>query len=266
MRNSYIIIIESLLSSISEVLSYLYTESRIKISIMPHIFLISIIIFAVLSSFVNKFSAAFFLLINLIILLLLLEVNIVKLIRIIVLSSLFTGLFLLPFSLYLLFTLPGAEFITRLVNGTYGLLIVLFRSMISVGYLSLIPLSLGVSGLIYALVGLGISHTYAITILLTYRKIPAFIDELTKMFLGRGSRKVSHDKGILGVWTSLADSVGETILRGVSLGLQVELGFKSRVLTGYYVKGVGSPFVTLVYIIYTLFVVSIVLFWQVGVL
>ncbi len=266
MKNSLRIIVEGLFSSISDVLSYLYTESRLKTSIMPHIFLLSIVSFAVLSSFVNEFSMAFLLLANLVVLVLILRVNVVKLLRIIVLSSLLTGLFLLPFSLYLLLTLPRTEFITRVLDETNGLLIVLIRSMISVGYLSLIPLTLGVSGLIYALMRLGISHTHAMTLLLTYRKIPAFIDELTKMFMGRASRKVSREKGIPSLWNSLADSVGETILRGVSLGLRVELGFRSRILANYNIKADGSLLVTLAYIIYALLVISIVLFWQVGLL
>jgi hypothetical protein len=241
---------------ISEVLSYFYGEVGFRGGVWPPILLVSYISLAILSSFSSSILSIAILSLNLIIFLIVFRVRLLRMFKIVSTALIFISLFISPYIVYALFVY-GYLIGDILFSPVYGVFYVVARSLLAVSYISMIPLTLGVNGIILAFSSIRIDRGIVFFFLSVFRVIQNLIDEVVKLVLGRVSRRVGGDYGFMDMWRGLAVSIGEFILRSMSTGYLVGLGFRSRVLIGYVVGYKFSIRYSLLYAIYVSILVTL---------
>lgn len=257
MNRYFIYLIDGIFGSVAEIMSYLYCGSHRVYKISPRIFLVSILILAILSAYATSIESITLFLLNLIVLVALFKVDVIKLLRVTFVGLSFTTLFLSPIIVYQ-YLVSGYLSPEVFIGLKYGVLMILARSGISISYLSMIPLSLGLGGLINALTKLKLRFGVIITFLTFYRLIPYMLNDLSTLFIGRESRRIGR-RGLVGFWRSISETLGEFLIRGSSRGYMVSIGFKSRLLSNkvYLVAQYSSTRYTLIYLAYFLAIISV---------
>ncbi len=262
MKITYQSIIERLIIFLTDTLSIFYTEFSNISSVSPPIFLLFTVVFALLSSYSNKYILSLILLINYIVLSIAFGTNFKKLYNILTISAIFLFIFLSPFIIYYFYIFGFDEAIYFILNESNGLAIIFIRSILSICYLSMIPLVLGIDGLIQSLRGLGLSKTQVLAFFLTYRKLLSLIQEIIIIIMGRASRRLNKKENIINLWRNLAEGVAEFIYRGLSIGFMIGLGFKSRIIMSEfpYRRINSSKIRTSIYVAYSFLIIMVSLY------
>jgi energy-coupling factor transporter transmembrane protein EcfT len=160
-----------------------------------------------------------------------LRISIYKLVKMMLLIVVITILIYLPMTVYqiIIKNLSLNETVTILIYGKGSLGLLIMRSSIAGGFLILIPLSLGAQGIVAGLKSAGVSRESILLIMLTIRSIPSMIREGVRLLVGRRSRILVEDKGMLSLWRLFSTVAGELLIRSIYRGERLRHTLECRI-------------------------------------
>ena len=222
---------EYLLHSLGEVFSLLFSEPQRPLNIHPTTLLLILVLLSVSSSLTTSRILLILFAVVLIALSIFLKISFRKLLWMMLLIAGIAIFIYLPMVIYRII-FNGAslnEVITLLIYGQGSLAILVVRSTVAAGFLTLIPLALGAQGIIAGLKSIGLSRDSILLIMLTIRSIPSITREGIRLLSGRRSRILTEDRSVLSLWRLFSTVAGELLIRSIYRGERLRYTLESRI-------------------------------------
>ncbi len=251
-----------LLHSLGDVFSLLFSEPPKSINIHPTTLLIILVLLSISSSLTSSRLLLIIFAVVLITLSIYLKISLRKLIRMMLLIIGIAIFIYLPMITYqiIIYSLTLNEVTTLIIYGHGSLAVLIMRSAVAAGFLTLIPMALGAQGIVAGLKSIGVSEDSILLVMLTIRSIPSMMREGARLLFGRRSRILVDDKGVLSLWRLFSTVAGELLIRSVYRGERLRYTLECRIWmdSPFYSNSISTRDKLLIFMMLIIIMISMV--------